>query len=214
MRLQGFPPRALPHHFRAAAHRAFRLRSRAPLSRAPPRPALRRDSRALGQQPGHPGQHVPRQPADVSGYPRHPLERPSRPLPGLAQKRPRRLKLYIAKYLTTVPNSRIIQPMSIAGPLRSSKRAPIPIDARAADHLRYIRETMERAGEFTAVPGWGGIAMGFSALAAAAIAARQTTPRAWLATWLIEALVAEWSGARRWRLRPGQKNPWRCRPSR
>ena len=100
------------------------------------------------------------------------------------------MKLCIAKYLTTVPNSRIIYRMSIAGPLRSSKRAPIPIDARAADHLRYIRETMERAGEFTAVPGWGGIAMGFSALAAAAIAARQTTPRAWLATWLIEALVA------------------------
>ena len=80
--------------------------------------------------------------------------------------------------------------MATAGPLRSPKRAPIPIDARAADHLRYIRETMERAGEFTAVPGWGGVAMGFTALAAAAIAARQTTPRAWLVIWLIEALVA------------------------
>ena len=84
----------------------------------------------------------------------------------------------------------MLPPMAIPGPLRSSPPAPIPIDVRAADHLRYIRETMERAGEFTAVPGWGGIAMGFSALAAAAIAARQTTPRAWLATWLIEALVA------------------------
>jgi hypothetical protein len=80
--------------------------------------------------------------------------------------------------------------MASAGPLRTPKPAPIPIDARAADHLRYIRETMERAGEFTAVPGWGGVAMGFTALAAAAIAARQTTPRAWLVTWLIEALVA------------------------
>src|SRR5207245_8918136 len=100
------------------------------------------------------------------------------------------LVLCNAKDLTPGTASRIIHTMSIAGPLRSSKRAPIPIDARAADHLRYIRETMERAGEFTAVPGWGGIAMGFSALAAAAIAARQATPRAWLATWLIEALVA------------------------
>lgn len=80
--------------------------------------------------------------------------------------------------------------MSGVGPLRSQPREPIPIDSRAADHLRYIRETMERAGEFTAVPGWGGVAMGFTALAAAAIASRQTTPRAWLATWLIEALVA------------------------
>ena len=76
------------------------------------------------------------------------------------------------------------------GPLRSHKREPIPIDARAADHLRYIRETMERAGEFTAVPGWGGVAMGVTALAAAFAAARQTTPRAWLAVWLIEAFVA------------------------
>ncbi|HYL61400.1 MAG TPA: hypothetical protein VE077_02185 [Candidatus Methylomirabilis sp.] len=75
-------------------------------------------------------------------------------------------------------------------PLRSSKSDPIPIDARAADHLRYIRETMERAGEFTAVPGWGGVAMGITALAAAAFAARQTSPRAWLAVWLVEAFVA------------------------
>ena len=80
--------------------------------------------------------------------------------------------------------------MAATGPLRSSQHAPIPIDARAADHLRYIRETMERAGEFTAVPGWGGVAMGLTALAAAWLAHRQTTPRAWLAVWLLEAFVA------------------------
>ena len=80
--------------------------------------------------------------------------------------------------------------MATAGPLHSPPRAPIPIDARAADHLRYIRETMERAAEFTAVPGWGGVAMGVTALMAALAASRQTTPRAWLAIWLIEAFVA------------------------
>jgi hypothetical protein len=80
--------------------------------------------------------------------------------------------------------------MAPAEPIRTSRREPIPIDLRAADHLRYIRETMQRAGEFTAVPGWGGVLMGFTALAAALLASRQTTPRAWLAIWLVEALVA------------------------
>jgi hypothetical protein len=80
--------------------------------------------------------------------------------------------------------------MANPGPLRSSQREPIPIDTRAADHLRYIRETMESAAEFTAVPGWGGVGMGVTALAAAIIASRQTNPRIWLAIWLVEAFVA------------------------
>src|SRR5258708_15480272 len=80
--------------------------------------------------------------------------------------------------------------MAPSGPLRSPQREPIPIDARAADHLRYIRRTMESAAEFTALPGWGGVAMGVTALVAAFAASRQTTPRAWLTVWLIEAFVA------------------------
>jgi hypothetical protein len=78
-------------------------------------------------------------------------------------------------------------------PIPQSNRAPlakpIPIDARAADHLRYIRETMENAAEFTAVPGWGGVAMGATALAAAFLASRQNSPSAWLAVWLAEVFV-------------------------
>jgi hypothetical protein len=70
------------------------------------------------------------------------------------------------------------------------KSGPIPIDARAADHLRYIRETMESAAEFTAVPGWGGVAMGITALVAALVASQQSTPRAWFGVWLVEAFVA------------------------
>jgi hypothetical protein len=80
--------------------------------------------------------------------------------------------------------------MLTPGPLHAARREPIPIDARAADHLRYIRETMASAAEFTAVPGWGGVAMGISALAAAYVAFRQPTPRAWLTVWLVEALIA------------------------
>lgn len=79
-------------------------------------------------------------------------------------------------------------------PIPRSNRAPlprpIPIDSRAADHLRYIRETMESAAEFTAVPGWGGVAMGATALAAAFLASLQDSPRAWLAVWLAEVFVA------------------------
>jgi hypothetical protein len=80
--------------------------------------------------------------------------------------------------------------MPVPGSNRALLRDPIPIDARAADHLRYIRETMESAAEFTAVPGWGGVAMGITALAAAFLAARQGTPAAWVAVWLAEAFVA------------------------
>jgi len=71
-------------------------------------------------------------------------------------------------------------------------RAPEPVamDDRARDNLRFIRETMERAGSFTAVPGWGGIAIGITALGAAAIASRQSSPLAGLLTWIGEAAVA------------------------
>jgi hypothetical protein len=49
-------------------------------------------------------------------------------------------------------------------------KAPVPIDRRAADNLRYIRDTMERAASFTAVPGWGGVTIGVSALFAGLLA--------------------------------------------
>lgn len=73
---------------------------------------------------------------------------------------------------------------------RTSQSGPTALHDRAAENLRFIRETMERAGAFTAVPGWGGVGMGLSALAAAALAARQSSPGRWLAVWLGEAVVA------------------------
>ena len=66
---------------------------------------------------------------------------------------------------------------------------PVAIDDHARENLRYIRETMERAGSFTAVPGWGGVALGITALGAAFVAAQQNTREAWLVVWLIEAAI-------------------------
>jgi hypothetical protein len=80
-------------------------------------------------------------------------------------------------------------------------REPIALHDRAMEDLRYIRETMERAGAFTAVPGVGGVAMGVVGLATAAVASAQASPAAWLRTWLAGAAVASvlalWAMARK-----------------
>jgi len=81
------------------------------------------------------------------------------------------------------------------------KEEPPALHERAMDNLQYIRETMERATAFTAISGWGLVAIGITALAvasiAASISAQQKSTTAWLAIWLAEAvialLVAGWS---------------------
>ncbi len=71
---------------------------------------------------------------------------------------------------------------------RSPRPYPEPGDPDA--DLRYIRDTMERSASFTAVPGWGMVLLGFTALGAAAIAARQANSIAWLKIWLAEGILA------------------------
>ncbi|MDQ3219517.1 MAG: hypothetical protein M3449_08840 [Acidobacteriota bacterium] len=67
---------------------------------------------------------------------------------------------------------------------------PVNVGDKAIDNLRFIRETMERSTHFTAVPGYGGILMGVTAIVAAYIANAQADFRAWQTTWLIEAGLA------------------------
>ena len=80
--------------------------------------------------------------------------------------------------------------MASVQPIRKLPGEPTGIHAHAIDNLRYIRETMERAGSFTAVPGWGGVAMGVTAVIASFVAVRQPTVGAWLVTWLAEGVLA------------------------
>jgi hypothetical protein len=67
---------------------------------------------------------------------------------------------------------------------------PPALHTRAMDNLQYIRETMERATAFTAVSGWGLVAIGVTALVAASFAVQQKSFKSWLAVWLAEAVVA------------------------
>ena len=66
----------------------------------------------------------------------------------------------------------------------------VQLHDHAMDNLRYIRQTLERAGSFTAVPGKGGVLMGLIAIAASRLAARETSASGWLSVWTVAALLA------------------------
>lgn len=75
-------------------------------------------------------------------------------------------------------------------PHTSADTPPTMLHERAEADLAFVRDVMERSTRFTAVPGWGAIGMGATAVAAAIIAWQQPSHERWLAVWLGEAIVA------------------------
>ncbi len=86
-------------------------------------------------------------------------------------------------------------------PLQRGGRKPVALHTHALDNLRYIRQAMESSSSFTSVSGWGGIAMGLTALAAAALASLPLLAERWLTVWVADAVLAAliggWATARK-----------------
>lgn len=80
----------------------------------------------------------------------------------------------------------------------SSARA---IESHALDQLRFIRETMERAGLFTAVSGWAQSVVGLIGLAAGVLAFTRESPQSaaqvWIAAAVAAAIIGAWAMVRK-----------------
>lgn len=93
--------------------------------------------------------------------------------------------------------------MSTPPPLRllPELEEPPALHARAMDNLRFIRETMERAGSFTAVSGWGMCATGAIAIVAAVVGGLDPSSERWMLAWfgalLGSVLVSGWGTVRK-----------------
>lgn len=79
--------------------------------------------------------------------------------------------------------------MSNVTPFRKLPTPPALHD-RAMDNLRFIRETMEKASAFTAVPGWGLVVVGMIAMFGAQVTTQVIFQKKWLLSWMSIALVS------------------------
>lgn len=92
--------------------------------------------------------------------------------------------------------------MTSVRPLRPEPpRELSSLHGRAMDNLAFIRNTMEAAGSFTAVSGWGMVAIGVLAIAVAFVASLQKTPigslNIWLAAAVLSPIIMMWAMVRK-----------------
>jgi hypothetical protein len=81
--------------------------------------------------------------------------------------------------------------MASVTPLHQAPQSEPPaLHVRAMDNLAFIRDTMEAAGAFTAVSGWGMVAVGVIATIAATIASAQQSPLRAIYVWMAAAVLA------------------------
>ncbi len=73
---------------------------------------------------------------------------------------------------------------------RPDSRPPAALAEHAADQLAFIRDTMVRAGRFTAVSGSGMIGTGVVGVVAAVLSPRMSSPMQWFLLWLGAAAAA------------------------
>jgi hypothetical protein len=74
--------------------------------------------------------------------------------------------------------------------MATPRTVPVELHEHAMDNLQYIRRTLERAGEFTAVPGKAGVLMGVVGVVAGRVAVSQASAGGWLAVWSCAAVAA------------------------
>lgn len=83
--------------------------------------------------------------------------------------------------------------MAAAGPIRKSP-VVVGIEDKAHENLRYIRNAMEGASSFTAVSGWGLVAIGVLGCAGFALARAFEGSATWVWAWLGTASLAVLAG--------------------